>query len=296
MKILLIGCGLTGSAIATNLLRYDYIKEIALYSRTVKSAKALAFDLNNPKAMVMESLDQNKKFDYIIIALSGMSDSARMESILKRKTTFEVRQDELKYNLGAIAGLISYLEGVPKKTKIIVVTNPVDEITNYLRIMLKKENVFGFGLDLDARRYSKFLRKQVFCIGTHGKAVPIINASSEKEYDDLYKKIDSDLMSYIKRKGIPHNLAGEAFVDFFNKLVSKKKNIIHISYYLDKEFAGIKGISISLPFIVKEGKVLDIVQLDINNIEKKRFQRLSKQLKKSIDHILVAHKKLISYK
>ena len=74
-----------------------------------------------------------------------------------------------------------------------------DEITNYLRIILKNDRVFGFGLDLDARRYSKILGKQVFCIGTHGKAIPLINSSSESDYDTLYKKTDTELMSYIRR-------------------------------------------------------------------------------------------------
>jgi len=296
MKILLIGCGLTGGAIASNLLKLSVVKEVALYSRTIKSAKALAFDLDNSKIKVIEKLDKISDFDYVVIALSGMSDSAREESIFKRKTTFEVRQDELKYNLGAITGLINYLKKISNKTKIIVVTNPVDEITNYLRIILKNDRVFGFGLDLDARRYSKILGKQVFCIGTHGKAIPLINSSSESDYDTLYKKTDTELMSYIRRNGIPHNLAGEAFANFFNKFFSKKGEILHICYYLKKEFSGVKDISISLPFIVKRGRVLRIVNLNINKVEKRRFQKLAKQLKKSVKHILTTHKELISYR
>lgn len=296
MKILLIGCGLTGGAIASNLLKLSIVKEIALYSRTIKSAKALAFDLNNPKVMVIDKLDKISDFDYVVIALSGMSDSAREDSMFKRKTTFEVRQDELKYNIGAIAGLVSYLKKISNKTKIIVVTNPVDEITNYLRIILKNERVFGFGLDLDARRYSKVLDKQVFCIGTHGKAIPLINSSSESDYNILYKKTDTELMSYIRRNGIPHNLAGEAFSNFFNKFVSKKEEILHICYYLKKEFLGVKDISISLPFIVKGGKILRIADLSINKIEKRKFEKLAKQLEKSVKHILTTHKELISYR
>lgn len=296
MKILLIGCGLTGGAIASNLLKLTAIKEIALYSRTVKSAKALAFDLNNRKISVLNNLENIKKFDYIIIALSGMSDSAREESIFNRKTTFEVRQDELKYNLGAIIGMLNYLKKVPKNTKIIVVTNPVDEITNYLRIILNKNSIFGFGLDLDAKRYSNILGKQIFCIGTHGKAIPLINSDSEKDYDSLYKKTDSDLMDYIRRNGIPHQVAGEAFANFFSKFISNRKEIIHVSYYLKKDFLGAKGISISLPFIVKRGKILGIAKIKVNKIENKRFHHLTDHLKKSIEHILLTSKKLVSYK
>jgi malate/lactate dehydrogenase len=296
MKILLIGCGLTGGAIASNLLKLSNVQEINLYSRTMKSAKAVAFELKNPKVKILEKLDEISQFQYIIIALSGMSDSAREESIFKSKTTFEVRQDELKYNIGAIAGLVHYLKNIPKKTSIIVVTNPVDEITNYLRITLKHEKTYGFGLDLDARRYSKILGKPVLCIGTHGKAVPLINSPSDVDYSALYKKADTELMSYIRRNGIPHSAAGEAFAQFFSKFISEKKEILHVSYYIKKSFLGVKGISISLPFVVKGGNIVGIASLNINDIEKKRFNKLAKQLKKSVAHILLTHKRLMSYR
>ncbi|MFH1310867.1 MAG: hypothetical protein ABIH65_00485 [Nanoarchaeota archaeon] len=296
MKILLIGCGLTGGAIVSNLIRLNNVKEISLYSRTLKSAKRLAFSLNNKKVSVINNLENIKNSDYIIIVLSGMSDSAREESIFKSKTTYEVRQDELKYNLGAIIGIESYLKKTSPKTKIIVVTNPVDEITNYLRITLNNKDILGFGLDLDSKRYSRILGKSVLCIGTHGKAIPLINSDSEKNYNLLYKKVDLELMDYIRRNGIPHQAAGESFANFFSKLTSNKKEIIHVSYYLKKEFLGVKDISISLPFIVSKGKILGIAKIKVNNIEKRKFLNLASDLKKSVDHILLTHEKLIGYK
>jgi len=296
MKLLLIGCGLTGGAIVSNLIKLNNVKDVSLYSRTIKSAKRLASELNSKKIKVINNLENIKDFDYIIIALSGMSDSAREESIFKSKTTYEVRQDELKYNLGAIIGIASFLKKTSPKTKIIVVTNPVDEIANYLRITLNNKDIFGFGLDLDSKRYSKILGKPVFCIGTHGKAIPLINSNSEEYYNSLYKKVDSELMDYLKRNGIPHQAAGEAFVNFFSKLTSNKEEVVHVCYYIKKDFLGIKDISISLPFIVKKGIVSGIARIKVNNIERKKFLNLASHLKKSIEHILLTHKKLVSYK
>ena len=296
MKILLIGCGLTGKAIVSNLLGFSFIDQIALYSRTIKSSNALKDQLNSTKINVIENLDSIINFQYIIVTLSGMSDGVREESMFKCKTTYEVRQDELKYNLGALAGLIKPLKKIRRDAKVIVVTNPVDEITNFLRIILKNENVFGFGLDLDSKRYSNLLGREILCIGTHGKAVPLINSNLESDYDNLFKKVDSELMSYIRRNGIPHNAAGEAFAKFFSKFISKKKQILHVSYYLKKYFQGVNNISISLPCEVNKGKILGIADFKVNSIEKKRFQKLVKQLKQSVNHILMTHKKLISYK
>ncbi|MBS3085231.1 hypothetical protein J4225_00925, partial [Candidatus Pacearchaeota archaeon] len=201
-----------------------------------------------------------------------------------------------QFNIGAITHLIESLRTFPQETKIIVVTNPVDEITNYLRIMLSKENVLGFGLELDTKRYEKVLGKKVYCIGTHGKAIPLINSKNEKEYNQLYKKIDNDLLQYIREHGIPHKMAGINFREFFEKLNSAKKEVIHVSFYLKNSFLDAKDISISLPCEVKQGKVLSIAKIKVNEIEKKRFIKSVNELKKSISYIIETHKKLIEYK
>jgi len=296
MKILIIGCGLTGKAITFNLLKNSKVECIGLYSRTLKSSKALADKLKNSRIKILENLETIKEYDYIIMTLSGISDSSREESFFKSKTTYEIRQMELKYNLGALVGLIDYLKNISSISTIIVVTNPMDEITNYLRIILKNNKVIGFGLDLDARRYSKLLDKSVYCIGSHGKAIPLIKLSSEKEYKSLYEKTDSELMIYLKKNGIPADVAGEIFSSFFNKLTGDKEEIIHVSAYLKKEFEGIKSISISLPYRVKQGKILGVAKITLNSIEKKIFIKSIKELKKSINHILITHNKLAKYK
>jgi L-lactate dehydrogenase len=295
MNLLLIGCGRTGRAIAENMLDLNFVKTLFLYSRTSKSSKSLSLDLNSKKVKVVEDIKSLKNIDFIIITLSGMSDTAREESFYQSETTYQVRQDELKFNIGAITHLIEDLRNFSQKTSIIVVTNPVDEITNYLRIMLNKENVLGFGLELDAKRYEKALGKKVYCLGTHGKAVPLINSKNEKEYEVLSKKIDNTLLEYIRKYGIPHKMAGINFKEFFEKLNSKKKEVIHISFYLKDSYLGVKNISISLPCEVKLGKIIKIAKIQVNEIEKNRFIESAEELKKSVQYIIETHKKLIEY-
>src|SRR3989344_543259 len=286
MRILLIGCGRTGRVIAEGLLKLKLgIGEILLYSRTPKDAKLLASDLKSSKLKVIEKLKKLPKLDYVIIALSAVSDEARNERMLKRSDTYQVRQDELKFNIGALTDLISYLKSVPKTTTIIVVTNPVYELTNFLRITLNHPKILGFGPELDAARYSKALGKQVFCIGVHGRAVPLISAKSEKKYRDLLKKIDKELLSRIRKHGIPYKIAGKLFSRFFRKLNSKKVETIYASYYLSKEFAGVKDISISLPFKAKKGEIIGVEGLKLNKIEQKMFLKLAVWLRKSVNHI-----------
>jgi malate/lactate dehydrogenase len=232
MNILLIGCGRTGRAIAESLLELNYVKKMFLYSRTSKSSKALAHDLDNNKVEVIENISLIKDIDYALITLSGMSDSARAESMNRRSTTYEVRQDELKFNIGAIGYLIKDLNSLSKKTKIIVVTNPVDEITNYIQSMLPNRTILGFGLELDAKRYEKILGKKVLCISSHGRAIPLINAKSEKNYDDLLTKTDSELLDNIRKQGIPHKMAGMSFKNFFEISVFNNAYLLLIRHVI----------------------------------------------------------------
>ncbi len=296
MNILLIGAGRTGRAIAENLLELKRIKNLFVFSRTSKSSKALAYDLDSKKIKVVDDIKKLKNIDYVVVALSGVSDSARQESINKRNSTYEVRQDELRFNIGAITHIIDDLETLDKDTIIIVVTNPVDEITNYLRIMLKRNNILGFGLGLDASRYEKILNKKVLCIGTHGKAIPLINSKSEIDYDRLLNENDSALLKYIREHGIPNKFAGSNFKDFFEKLTGKSKEIIHVSSYLKEDFYGVNNISISLPYEVSKGDILNIADITLNDIEKGRFIASANELRNSVNQILEAHKKLLEYK
>lgn len=296
MRILLIGTGLTGGAIAHHILQSKKVTQLYLYSRTLKSSQTLAHRLKNTRALAIEHLTPSIKPDHVIIVLSGMSASARKENLVKSKTSYEYRQNELKYNLGAMTSILSYLRTLPKTTKIIVLTNPVDELTNYLGIILHRADIIGFGLDLDARRYSKLLKKNVYCVGTHGKAIPLINLDSQKKYDTLYKELDSALMAYIRKNGMTHKIVGPVFCEFFAKLIDKKTHTLHLSTYLNTSFYGVKNIAISAPFVVRNGKILGPAKVTLNSIERDRFQKSAEQLQKSVHHIIETHKKLISYK
>ena len=103
-------------------------------------------------------------------------------------------------------------------------------------------------------------------------------------------------MDYLRRNGIPHSVAGDVFVAFFERLTGNFKSIVHVSYYLDKKFHGISNISLSLPFVACKGKIVGISPINLNSVEEQRFRNVALQLKRSINHILTASKKLVAYK
>ena len=131
----------------------------------------------------------------------------------------------MKGNINAIKEYISFLND-SNADRIIIVSNPVDEITNYLCKNVPNKRIFGFGMQLDVNRFSKKLKKKVDCIGVHGKAIPLIDYDSEDKYNKILSDIDRELLAFVKKNGIPHKIAGSEFIKFFNEpiLISVANN------------------------------------------------------------------------
>ena len=210
------------------------------------------------------------KIDYVIISFSAISNKERKRLTKKVSTTYELRQAELKKNINELRKMLPYLKQF--NCKILVLTNPIDEITNYLRIKLRNKQIFGFGMQLDQRRFSEVYGKNIDCIGLHGKAIPIINGKTLGEYKLLYNKVDKKLFEFVSKKGIPAKLAAREFMKWFDILIGKKEKTIYACYYFG-------GISISRPFIVKNGKVVGVKKLKLNRIEKKLLKDSIRELK-----------------
>jgi malate/lactate dehydrogenase len=173
----------------------------------------------------------------------------------------------------------------------------VDELTNYLYQKLGSDrDIFGFGIQLDQRRFREYLKKDVVCIGTHGAAIPLMGGSSTEEYSEISEKVDRVLFERVSTQGIPHHVAGEEFKAFFENLSSAQEKIIPVSYLLRNEFRGIQGIAISLPFVMKGGEVIGVQEnLHLNEIEIGLLKQQADQIRTSVAHIVESHKYLENY-
>jgi len=277
MRVVIIGCGKVGSEISKNIINKKYLAKLLLFDRNPENSNKLYKSLNSSNVATISSLEEVKEIEYIILTLSAISQEERKKSFLKRNSTYKVRHDEMQANLSAFNELVPALNKISRNAKIIVVSNPVEEIVSFLHTKLKNEKVYGFGLSLDAARYNKILSKEVICIGEHGRAVPLLNLSSEKEYTWLYEEVDSEVMKFLRKKGMTYKITGAEFEKFFDNLNSKKESMAYITKYLDREVLGIKNCVASLPYIVKNGKILGVFKINPSKIELKLFRAQCKK-------------------
>ncbi len=271
MNILIIGLGKVGSRIAQNVSKLNYVKEIFSYELGKKKNI-------NSKIKSLRPL-QNVKIDYVFITLSRLKKEQRKKLCTKVKNTVELRHHELKCNLQAIKKYLPYFKKMPRSTKFIVLTNPMDEITNFLQFNLPDKQVIGFGSSLDKKRLSTVLKKKIECLGLHGQNIPIINLGSKTDYSAIINKADDQLLRYVKKSGIPVKKTADLFLEFFKTLNSKKEKVLNVC-------ALNKDICISRPFWVKNGKILKPLKINLNKIEEKLFIKQKRLLHSNLSKIV----------
>lgn len=272
MKLVIIGCGKVGSEIAKRLSKKSYTDNLILYDKIAENAKNLADSINDRKVSFTADLNKIQDPDYLIISLSAISPEKRQASFMNRANTSQVRHDELKPNLSAFREILPVLNKFKDKSAIIVVSNPVEQIIGFLHDELKSDKLYGFGLSMDVARYKRKLKKEVICIGEHGNAIPILNLASEKEYEKLHEEIDSEVMNFIRTHGMTYKVTGEEFEKFFDNLVGKKKATVYLARWLDKETLGVKNQVTSLPYIIKNGKIVGLLPIKPSKLELKLFR------------------------
>jgi len=269
MNVLLIGFGKTGQEIAKQLNKNKH--EIFFISPSKKESKFTPVTPDHPP----------ENIDCILITLSTLSHQEREKLNFKVENVHDLIQAELKGNINAINKYIPFLKTIQYKF-IIVVSNPMDEIANYLLTKLPNKEIFGFGMQLDVKRFSKLLNEEIDCVGIHNSAIPLINENSDEKYDLLRNQVDAHLLTFLRKNLMTHKITGKEFANFFEKLTSKKEDIIYVSHYLKQSFCEIKKTAISLPFVIKDAKISGVKQIQLNNLEKERLVKSVKLLKKNL--------------
>lgn len=271
INILFIGCGRTCKAIIESIKNLPFIGQIYREGRNV-------FSVNSQNKF--ENIIKN--IDVVVITLAGQKPEERRRNFLKFNTNKDVRYAELEQNIKEIDSILPSLKLFPKNISIIIITNPVDILVNYLRISLKRNNIIGFGLSSDCDRYKNNLTayKDFLCVGVHGDSFPVLN-KDKRFYDSIFKKVDIELLNEVRKNDIQFNFVGDKFKEFLVKFTSNNIEVIHCCYYV-KKINSVENFSVSIPFYVQKMKILEPVELKLNREEKALFEEKVEFIKKEI--------------
>jgi len=218
------------------------------------------------------------------------------------------RMDLLKTNAPIVRDVTKEIVKYAKDSIVIVVTNPMDVMT-YVALKtsnFERNRVMGMGGQLDSARYREILSQMLnvsrsvvkaLVIGEHGETMfpiprfsfvgykrvsEILDSEKIKEAEEKTRKIAAEVIAL---KGATVFAPISCIATLVENIVKDKREILPVSAYLQGEY-GVKDVCIGVPAIIGRNGIERIIELDLNEEEKSRFNTSVNTIRKAIDEIL----------
>ncbi len=217
------------------------------------------------------------------------------------------RMDLLKINASVVKSVVENIKKYADNSMIIPVTNPLDPMA-YITYKLSgfdRSRIFGMGGMLDLSRFKQFIHEatghsrdsiKALVIGEHGEnmlplprfssvsGIPLTSFLPKEKLDELIQNTKQVAAKVIKLKGATVHAPGNAISSIVESVVRDRKQIIPVSTYLDGEYSH-SDVTIGVPAVIGKKGVEKIIELDLNDEEKKVFEKGVESVKDAISGI-----------
>ncbi len=306
-KVTVIGAGNVGATAAQRLAEKN-ISDVVLIDVAAGIAAGKALDLMEARPVELHDRMIIGSGDY---ALSANSDIVLMTAGLARKPGMS-RDDLLMKNADIVSACIENAHKYSPNAIFIVVSNPVDAMTQLTYELLSqkgvaKNKILGMAGVLDSSRMAFFIAEalnvsiknvQPCVLGGHGDDMVPIARYSTVAGIPLTELLPADQIQAIiertQKGGIEIvNLlqTGSAFyapasssVEMIQAILQDSKAILPCSCYLDGEY-GIKGVFVGVPTKLGANGIEDILEIKLNPEELKALQSSAESVRKNIANL-----------
>jgi len=212
------------------------------------------------------------------------------------------RDDLISKNTEIVKGVAASVAKFSPKTVMIVVSNPLDAMVYvaWKASGLPTKQIIGQAGVLDTARYRSFLAMEVGCsvedvqallMGGHGDdmvplprytfagGIPITQLVKKERLDEIVKRArngGAEIVGLLKT-GSAYYAPAAATVQMAESIIRDKKRILPCAVYCDKEY-GVGGFFVGVPCILGSGGVERVIEVDLDENERKMFQS-------SVDHV-----------
>lgn len=300
-KIVVIGAGNVGEAIAYTLMVRQQANDIVLIDVNEDKAKGAALDIGHGTSF----------FKQVWVRSGGYEECADAKMIIitagVARKPGQTRLELAQTNISIVKSITRSIMEYAKNPLLLVVSNPADITTMavWKESGLPRHRVIGSGTSLDTARFRYLLSKklrvniedvQAYMLGEHGDSqVPIYSSAQIAGFplDDFAKQIGIELnkeeITERTKKGGAEiiGLKGATFygvamsVSHIVEAISKDDNaILAVSHVLSDAFGDWAGISASLPCRVGWDGINQTLRLPMNETEKKQMDKSIEILKK----------------
>ncbi|MCX5632166.1 MAG: malate dehydrogenase [Phycisphaerae bacterium] len=240
-------------------------------------------------------------------AQTADSDIVIITSGLPRKPGMS-RDDLLMKNTEIVKSVTQQIAKYSPASFVIVVCNPLDAMVNAAAIVsgFKKNKVMGMAGVLDTARFVYFISEKLsvsaddikcFIMGGHGDdmvPLPRFATVSGKPLTELLdEKTIADIVQRTRMGGIEVvNLMGTSAyyapaagaVKMAEAILLDKKAILPCCAYCDKEYS-VGGYFVGVPAVIGAGGVEKVIELTLNEKEKKDFNLSVQHVKELVDKV-----------
>ena len=292
-KVTVVGAGFYGSTTALRIAEYNIVDTLVLTDILEGKAEGLALDMNQSRAI--------EGFETKVVGQTTTVDGAGYEAIadsdvvvitagLPRKPGMS-RMDLIETNAKIVRGVAENVAKHAPNAVIIVVSNPLDEMTALTQLAsgFPKERVLGQAGMLDTARFTNFVAEELkvpvssvktLTLGSHGDTmvpVPSRCTVDGKALADLLsaEKIDelvvrtrnggAEVVALLKT-GSAYYAPSAAAARMAKAVIEDSGAVMPVCAWVDGEY-GINGVYLGVEAQIGKGGVRKVVETELTDSE-----------------------------
>jgi len=306
MKVGVIGVGAVGSAATLALLARGCAREIVLVDQDRARARGVALDMDYGLPLLPPvDLKAGDTADLaganLLIITAGVNEAAGGAT---DRSDPSGRLRLLGRNAAIYRELVPELVAAAPQATIMVVTDPPDPLAGLTRILAKHDRVFSTGTVLDSLRFRVHLGQllrvhpqdvQAYVVGEHGTSevllwssanvagVPVLDILSRQgqRMDEIREDVESQIryanISIIEGIGASQYGIGLVTARIAQAVLRDERAVLPIGSHHPRY-----GVTFSLPSVVGAGGVLEVLEPDLSEDERRGLARGAERLKEAL--------------
>ena len=291
-KVTVVGAGNVGSNTARRIAEKDLAREVVMVDIVEGLPQGLALDINQSAPVEGFECRVVGTNDYVDTAGSAV---AVVTAGLPRKPGMS-RMDLLDKNAEIVGGVVEQLIAHSEDAIIIVVSNPLDEMT-YLASLVSgwpKERVFGMAGVLDSARLRYFISEKLevppaeveaMTLGSHGDQMvalprhatvqgkPLPELVDEGSLEDLFQRTrdgGAEIVGYLKT-GSAYYAPSSSAAAMVASVLADRNDVLPTCAWTTGQY-GISDVYLGVPARLGARGVAEIVELELNEDEREQLQ------------------------
>jgi malate dehydrogenase len=290
-KVTVVGAGNVGSNTARRIAEKNLADQVVMIDIVEGLPQGLALDINQSAPV--------EGFESKVVGTNDYSDTAGsavtvITAGLPRKPGMS-RMDLLEKNAEIVGGVTKQVAEHSPDTVIVVVSNPLDEMT-YLAALISgfpKQRVMGMAGVLDSSRLRFFIADKLgvpigaveaMTLGSHGEQMvalprhakvqgkPLPELVDEEAMEELFQRTrdaGAEIVSYLKT-GSAFYAPSSAAATMVNSILADADEVHPTCAWVTGQY-GISDVYLGVPATLGRSGVTEIVELELNDDERAKL-------------------------